>query len=431
MRTRTRSRKVAAMSSAELVVQPVGEPSRSYTYRESAAASLHTSSITDRMGRDRVNPCLHKRTSAEFLPCEDTARWTRNIAGYIVHYVANFHCVGTRGYARPRDSIPGFGKYSVEPNWFVAMENLFSYAANEVAGNIQSLDTLVSVPQTLKMARSISRRLSRYVPTLGKTLLTLSDLYLSYQFGIRQLGVDIVSFFEAVLNMDHRVQAALKYSGQWRRARAAAPVKVSTPSAQRPVPKPRESQTYVHTDVTGVRASVQASFFTEVKGNLKSRYWAGALGLENIPRATWEAIPLSFVIDWISDISGMLDRIPSYREARRLSHIIAWRNPCYSIKYAADAVCEFSPAIDDIWGFGQQMSGNGITDSGAAGSYYRSVCETFKPISRNRLEFYQREVGFPRFLPAKGYWLEGGRARYSVQQLVTGGALLTLRLGRK
>jgi len=428
MRTRTRSYCMTSISSAEKIVQPVGGTSKSYAYRETAGASTYTSTITDRMGRGRINPCLHKRTSAEFLPCEDTVRWSIRTAYQTIHYTAIFRCVGTRGYAGQRWYIPPLGKYSVEPDWFVAMENLFSYAANEVVGDIQSLDTLVSLPQTLKMARSISRRLSRYVPTLGKTLLTLSDLYLSYQFGIRQLGIDITSFFEAILNMDRRVQAAQRYSGQWRRVRASAPVKVSGTSAPRPKPLANLSQTWVHTDVTDYRATVQASFFTEVKSNLTGRYWAGALGLENIPRAAWEAIPLSFVVDWFSNISGMLDRIPAYREARQLSHIIAWRDACYSLKYTVDTNCEFSPNYNDIWGFGQQMSGDGISGSPA---YQSQVCSTFKPISRRRLVYYQREAGFPRFLPTKEYWLEGGRARYSVRQAVTGGALLTLWLERK
>jgi len=429
MRTRTRSyRTTRPFSLAEKYVQYVGGPSYRLVYRDLAEASTHTSTITDCLGRGRVNPCLHKRTSAEFLPCEDTVHWTRNISGQEILYTAKFHCVGTRGYAEPQWYIPRLGKYSVEPDWFVAMENLFSYAANEIVGDIQSLDTLVSIPQTLRMARSISRRLSRYVPTLGKTLLTLSDLYLSYQFGIRQLGIDITSFFEAILNMDRRVQAARKYSGRWRRARALAPVKVSCTSKPRPQPVINLSQTWDHTDVTDYRATVQASFFTEVKSNLIGRYWAEALGLENIPRATWEAIPLSFVVDWFSNISGMLDRIPLYREARQLSHIIAWRDPCYSLKYTVDTTCEFSPSPGDIWGFGQQMKGDGISGSPA---YRNQVCGTFKPISRTRMVYYQREAGFPRFLPTKEYRLEGGRARYSVQQAVTGGALLTLWLERK
>lgn len=380
--------------------------------------------VDERGPRKAFKPCTLRKDEWQLLPVR--VRFSTSCPRYNVSGTANVDYQSYGGVGQYSASVPAHAPLSVNIDWYGAMQRLYDEAAAFESAHLQLVDSFLDIPETVNLARHITDRLRLIrVKSITKfqRLATLADLYLSYSFGIRNLGEDIGEFFASAQHLDNLVRKVKQRHGKWVRISALAPSEAHAENQQKPA-TPTDRQEYSHTEID-FRAGVSGSFFTEVKDdNPFLRGSLGQLGLINIPKAVWEALPLSFVSDWISDISGMLERIPSYRRAAELSEIVAVRNLSHFTVQTVTTHQELFLPGSGFWphmGFWKYYWGNFSSDWNRA---LQSI--GWAEVGRRKTFVYNRILGAPIEYHRDEYtWLPHG-LRYSVPQALTGAALLII-----
>lgn len=144
-----------------------------------------------------------------------------------------------------------------------------------------------------------------------KKLKTAADGYLSYQFGIKPLLKDAETLAKFMAKVPERLA--------WLRKNQGKPVKVSfTKDVSELYPDRTHSHTgsdtvYHSRVVTTAKYRAYALMVYDIAQlsdlELKARLAIRALGFDNPVGVVWEAIPYSFVVDWLLKVGDFLDAL--------------------------------------------------------------------------------------------------------------------------
>lgn len=148
-----------------------------------------------------------------------------------------------------------------------------------------------------------------------RSVKTFSSSYLAYQFGVAPLIGDLIKIWDRLKSLDDHISWLKKNSGQTVRVVYRSSLRQQTLDASLPyrptllavgngsaycreIPEQRsgfKAWAYITYDV---------SQLTELQ--LKTRTLLRSFGLNNPAAILWEAIPYSFVVDWISNVGDLV-----------------------------------------------------------------------------------------------------------------------------
>jgi hypothetical protein len=195
--------------------------------------------------------------------------------------------------------------------------------------------------------------LSRGQPPAKKDLaFNIADSHLSIKFGVVPLISDIFTMLRSMLNLRKRVKYLLAQIHQIRTIKARI--------GQYPVLEGTYSDYYrtfleqlcdgaaVYRDVAGVLHATHSGFTPDVgmkyslfceklsEMNLHLRVFLEAFGIKWDPVIVWNAIPFSFLLDWIWDVAGWLGQLEKFSflpvKLRVHDFYIQWK---YGLRYYA------------------------------------------------------------------------------------------------
>lgn len=155
--------------------------------------------------------------------------------------------------------------------------------------------------------------------------------HLNYSFGWRPFIGDLKAMIEQVALFEERLEDFTQRAGvpQKRHFQASLPSStITSPEWTDPVSGAKvytktSYQEAIFHSTMGFRYSLPSYSFQD----LKTRAWLDTLGLNLTPAQLWEALPFSFLIDWVADIGGFLDGLSS-----------SWINPDITIISCVNSV---------------------------------------------------------------------------------------------
>jgi len=198
---------------------------------------------------------------------------------------------------------------------------------------IIELKDLPSLPRTIAniaqfgsfLVRNLHRNLPRIGQTLRQALRTGSDGYLQVQFNILPLLSDISGISTALANYQKRINALIDQQGKRRVKHFSLPLQeYADPAAvsttfQPPGSPPYWGSTrwsyamshavrYVYTEPTIFHAQIEYNFnFTQFQlANARVLGLLDQLGVNLNPAIIWNALPWSFVVDWVISVQRWL-----------------------------------------------------------------------------------------------------------------------------
>lgn len=196
----------------------------------------------------------------------------------------------------------------------------YTTAAVNALAHQSFMDLSEQMPEEISLANFIIelRDLGSLLPKLHASLSrTVSEGLLSFSFGSAPFIGDLIK----LTDIANQIQARLTFLRESR----GKLVRISTtysPVWEPPVIPSRlthfhgnDFDCYTHADIRSYTSQFRASglLYHELRGldGLESslRGLFGALGFGNPLRVAWNAIPFSFIVDWIGDISGQLRKL--------------------------------------------------------------------------------------------------------------------------
>jgi len=222
----------------------------------------------------------------------------------------------------------------------------------------------------------------------GGPLVRLASLFLAYSFAIAPTLSDL----ETILKMDDKLQRAIK---RWNRlagkpqyfhfkvpAKSTEFVKSTSPLVK--VIQKDEFTGYGTIAVIGDRIEAPSL-----------RIKIAQLGFDKPLSAIWELIPFSFVVDWFTDISGLISKFETKASPAKFNVYDA----CYSIKHKQTVVCEPTEDASDV----------GETLVQTRSHYHRNFLNT-------------DYLNSPQFAKEQGSWEPS--SRFGLNQAILTGALI-------
>lgn len=284
---------------------------------------------------------VYQYNSGSFYPDDKTyysALITDARVGYYGAYQGNGALVdGPFGdLGRPFVGVDQLYVKRAEDNGFVPapliLEKLTKQALRSMLPSIKSelsslnslyeLKDLPSLPRTLRgLAKFAFSRSSR--KTLRELLRAGSDAYLQAQFNVLPLLSDIASIFKAVSSYERRINDLLRRAGKLQSRHYAYSFDEFPPSADdsslRYLVSPFSTgpemgnAVYIHRDVGATHSQFHAQIeynFNYTQYQVEHARLLGALdslGVNINPAIIWNALPWTFVIDWVFGIGRWLD----------------------------------------------------------------------------------------------------------------------------
>jgi hypothetical protein len=269
------------------------------------------------------------------------------------------------------------------------------------------LDTFLSFAKIILKGGSVSS-------TLRQLLRSTADGYLQAQFNILPLLKDIHAVMHVMSTVDERIRSLIlgvgkKQTKHFRFTWAEFPYAITAtrgPYILGPSPAvPVQIGATKWTATTHHEASI---FNAEIQYNYKLTGWEieharllgylDALGININPAIIWNAIPYSFIVDWVLSVSSFLSSL----KTPNIAPTVNVTNYCWSIKRQRTIDCQF-----DYWG--QHAPGVGVQPV------------TLPSINESA---YRREVGMP---DASSLVTSG----LNVTEFSLGAALLITRKARR
>lgn len=210
--------------------------------------------------------------------------------------------------------LPSFHSKSNMVNFFLELRDfkrIFKYTQGRLIGKANALEAIGGF-----------NRLDRPFKKLSKS-------YLSYQFGWRPLFNDIVSAIQVVSGFHQKfwryIQENQKpqqsYYGVWiPGTESGETIHWSNSSGNGPVGgwygpwAPKASLRVVLEKSQGVRYHATCRYRYQIPDELrtaagKTKAFLDALGVSQNPATIWNAIPYTFLIDWVVNVGSYLDRL--------------------------------------------------------------------------------------------------------------------------
>lgn len=153
---------------------------------------------------------------------------------------------------------------------------------------------------------------------IKRNIKTDSSAYLAYQFGVLPLIGDLIHVYNRLTTLSDHIAWLRKNSGQLTKVeyKAGLPLPTASILPSRPSSAPTGAGGYWRS-VPELRAGFKAwatitydvSALTDLELSIKTL--KRAFGLNNPAAIIWEAIPYSFVVDWISNVGDLVGRLES------------------------------------------------------------------------------------------------------------------------
>lgn len=230
-----------------------------------------------------------------------------------------------------------------------------------------------------------------------KTLKQLSKLYLSYSFGWRPLFSDLVSFLQTVTGFVTRYKELVQragrpqqsYWGTWvAGSDSLESVYYTNGTGDGPTDgwigynRGRFRLRCIREASQGIRFHATVRYRYAIPPELleaggKAKAWLDVLGVSGNPAILWNAIPFSFIVDWVVNVSKYLDRL-------RVDNI---HFKTEILDFCTSARVERRVRLD--MGAVQQQPGTGLLYE-----------EPFWTTDRCSKVVYERRLGLPNFLTA-------------------------------
>jgi hypothetical protein len=186
-----------------------------------------------------------------------------------------------------------------------------------------------SIPKTINNIKSFAKRFLKGKNTPGATLRRLlhtsSDAYLQEQFGILPVLSDIVGYGKAITQTKARINALVAGQGKPQKRHYRRILTESTDpetktfrsptgnpysyGCSRPCGAVSKATRYVYTDTSVFHAEIAYNYnFTQYQvEHAQLLGLLDAFGINLNPAIIWNAIPWTFVIDWVLNISSWLN----------------------------------------------------------------------------------------------------------------------------
>lgn len=195
-----------------------------------------------------------------------------------------------------------------------------------ILNSIYELKDFKSIPKLLNKTRQGLLKLPNIYRGLRKSKRALRDItrltashYLNYQFNLRSLVSDICSLKRAYNTVGKQIKSLLDNEGKIRVRHYATSFPLFTELNQSLRIVPNETYTY---DGHDLKRSVQILDPPMFRATMVYQYmltddqkskadmygYLDALGVQWNPAIVWNAIPWSFVVDWVVDVSRFLDQ---------------------------------------------------------------------------------------------------------------------------
>lgn len=191
----------------------------------------------------------------------------------------------------------------------------------EVKSIVSTLNFTIEIPQTKDLARLLPRlvRLARNKrkSTLRKLLAGSSDALLASEFGIRPLIGDLQALASVISHAKKEVNRLLSNEGKElvSHYRMGVPVDGSRTDTIQPYNDTLGNKfdvTRVYTSAASVYTGTlrySIKFDSKMRAHAHTLGLLDALGLQFNPKFVWDAIPWSFVIDWVAKVGNLLEQL--------------------------------------------------------------------------------------------------------------------------
>ena len=148
-----------------------------------------------------------------------------------------------------------------------------------------------------------------------RTEKTVANAYLAYNFGVVPLVGDLVRIYDRLRTLNDHIEWLRKNSGQITKVEFKTGLSQPTSSTLPYLPSTPPSPYGFWRNITELRAGMKAwalvtydvSALTDLQ--LKTKTLLRSFGLNNPAAIVWEAIPYSFVVDWVSNVGDLIEKL--------------------------------------------------------------------------------------------------------------------------
>lgn len=255
---------------------------------------------------------------------------TQSFRGTINVTINSLQCGPSTRMISTGDIGPG---YTVRGNpWILdasyinqALVDAFSYF---VSGCVKQETLLANFAFELPEVRSLwptftswwshfktTRQAKRYLSNSRRRVKGAAGQYLAYQFGVAPLIGDLITVWNRLWNLAEHIEWLRKNNGKHVKVEFKKGLPKPTASILPDLPSSAPSGMGFWRNVTELRAGLKAwAIMTYDVGGLSDLLLATktllrAFGLNNPFAIAWEAVPYSFVVDWISNVGDLLNRV--------------------------------------------------------------------------------------------------------------------------
>lgn len=274
--------------------------------------------------------------------------------------------------SKERDFIPNPVELSqMEQRALAAIVPTFRAELSSL-NTIIELGEIASIRNTVKNIRKLPTRLRGGGRPIRDILRTTGDGHLQYAFNLRPLVADIAGVSSAISRVKRRVNAAMARAAKLRWAHWSVDLTEHEGSTEDGSPysvdrvgldyesrEPRTFETVGPTFATRFNTGVTSKFhvtieyrFLYTRFQYENAHWLALqdnLGLNYNPAIIWNAIPWSFVVDWVVGISNKLDNF----KAMHMEPQLGIRQYCWSIRRTRRTSVTYSHANNTVgWASG-------------------------------------------------------------------------------
>jgi hypothetical protein len=205
-------------------------------------------------------------------------------------------------------------------------------------------------------ARSIAQYLRFLRHATGKTR-TLADAYLQLKFNLQPLVSDVNGIFRSLSNLEKRLNALLTSAARPQHKHFAYTWKEFEDADETSDPYQWDQYPYLYgSNFTHRRTNYESTkFHAEVEYNVtflgyqiehaRLLFLLDSLGINGNPSIIWNAIPWSFVIDWLVGVSAFLNRF----KVSNMEPEVNIRQYLWSVKRVRR--CSFEKTLGVSWPF--------------------------------------------------------------------------------
>ena len=306
----------------------------SFSSYSSGTRANHSEVITDEQGSDgRFRPCSHEKTHSYFH--EPPVRYfSYPTGGDTVEFRLN------RNYS-PKKGIPSWpsvGTILSDEDWRDLDTVAIGHMLPSLSDSFSLINFLIELKDFRRIIRAFQTRKNRLGEVIGLSdgrsstirkslkkapLQSLSNSYLQYSFAWRPFVSDIMSMWNKLGNTERELQEIWRRAGKpqtrhysrildgydtdWSAESGTSTIKSTSDNSYRNHRLKRSDQ-WRYSKVPVYRATCRYTY--KVPGALDSaaklRGWADAFGVRLDPSIIWNAIPFSFLVDWVVDVGGFL-----------------------------------------------------------------------------------------------------------------------------